>query len=374
MKKVLKAYHVKLKTVGPVFVGSGRELTKKEYLFLPQNKVGVLDTVKLYQFMKQRKLHIPFEDYMVNDFRQDLGQWLRRYRIDFKEIKPCMKYVLDSGDTVLQRGTKTSIMENMKDSYGLPYIPGSTIKGMLRTVLLTGAVMEQPMEYSVCKQNLKESLLRADRKVNRNSYLQKDVKQIETKSFHLLQREGTRATDAVNDILSGMIVGDSAPIHLERIVLCQRIERHVDGTEKTLNLLRECIRPETTIEFMLTLDASLCKITIEDIYQAIKNFNACYNDCFLSAYQGIERLQDDNLFLGGGIGFVSKTVIYPMLDKKEGIKATQMIFENTKVPQNHKHYKDAQLGVSPHILKCTRYEGSLLQMGLCKIVSIEEMD
>lgn len=373
MKRTLKAYQVKLTTLGPVFVGSGKEYTKKEYVFLPKNQIGILDTVKLYQFMKKRGLQLPFEDYVVNDNRQDLIQWLKYYKLDLSAIKPCIKYTMDMGDTVLQRGTKATVMEHMKDSFGMPYVPGSTIKGMLRTILMSYDITEDAERYDTHKRKLLEELSRPVNKGNRNTYLQKNSKQMEADAFCLLQREKTKPTDAVNDILSGMIVSDSKPLNPDRLILCQRIEQHVDGSAKTLNLLRECIRPGSEIEFMLTIDEDLCKYSIETITMAIESFNVYYNECFLRAYQGVKPLQKDNVYIGGGVGFVSKTVVYPLLDREDGIKAVQKIFENTKVPANHKHYKDAEIGVSPHILKCTKYEGQLLQMGLCKIASIESI-
>jgi hypothetical protein len=66
---------------------------------------------------------------------------------------------------------------------------------------------------------------------------------------------------------------------------------------------------------------------------------------------------------------VSKTVVNALYndDKDKRIRLSQNIFEKTKVPRNHKHYKDKEYGVSPHILKCTRYKGQTLQMGLCKL-------
>ena len=54
MKKTWRAYRIKMTTVGPVYIGSGREFSKKEYVFLSKDKVGILDTVKLYQLMKAR--------------------------------------------------------------------------------------------------------------------------------------------------------------------------------------------------------------------------------------------------------------------------------------------------------------------------------
>ena len=49
------------------------------------------------------------------------------------------------------------------------------------------------------------------------------------------------------------------------------------------------------------------------------------------------------------------------------------VFKNTNVSKDHKHYKDFEYGVSPHILKCTKYNGQVLQMGLCKVSSVEKI-
>lgn len=43
------------------------------------------------------------------------------------------------------------------------------------------------------------------------------------------------------------------------------------------------------------------------------------------------------------------------------------IFDRTGVPQKHEHYKDTRMRVSPHILKCTRYQGKEYMMGQCEI-------
>ena len=56
MRRVLKTYHLELKVCGPVYVGSGSEIQKKEYLFLNRNKVGVVDINKLFLLAKKRHL------------------------------------------------------------------------------------------------------------------------------------------------------------------------------------------------------------------------------------------------------------------------------------------------------------------------------
>ena len=88
---------------------------------------------------------------------------------------------------------------------------------------------------------------------------------------------------------------------------------------------------------------------------------------FQSKFPRCDRGKPNTVFLGGGRGFVSTTVVYPMFGEREGIEITKDIFDRTGVPQDHKHYKDTRMRVSPHILKCTRYLGKEYMMGQCEI-------
>ena len=364
MKDFLEHYKVKLTVRGPVFVGNGHEFSKKEYLFLSGQRVGIVDIQKMYQLMGRKGRICQFEDFMLSSYA-DLGRWLDNERLKQDVERQCIAYTLDRGDTVLERGTRTQIMACMKDAGGRPYIPGSTLKGMLRSILAA--------DYLLKNSSLRDNMQREiERELpmtrNRKSCLARTVKGLEAKIFCRLNREHTRPNDAVNDILSGLVVSDSEPLDIKALVLAQKIERRVDGTEKTLNLLRESLRPGTEIKFTLTIDHSLCSLTKADILQAIECFDENYSDNFLAAYSGVDRLRPPQVYVGGGTGFVSKTLLYPLMGKKDGIETAVQIFDKTRVPREHKHREDKKLGVSPHIIKCTHYKGQTLQMGLCDVV------
>lgn len=367
MKNYLKSFKMKLTTIGPVFIGSGKELSKKEQIVLSKNndKLGVVDIMKLYSFAKAQGLQSNFEKFLLN-YRQYLEDWLEYNKISLEKIRPFIKYTLDSSDTELQSkdGKKAQIMEFTKDPYDIPYVPGSSIKGMLRTILLATDIIKNPNKFANEKKNLTSNIQIKDK---RNKYLQRDIRNIETKSFHTLNRQDSKREDVVNDILSGFIISDSIPISIDNFVLCQKIERNTDGVEKKLNLLRECIIPGTEIEFNITIDESLCNITMEHLMESINIFNRNYYDMFLNSFAGIDRPLSGSVYLGGGSGFLSKTIIYSIFDKRDGISNTVNIFRNTGVPKEHKHDKDKQFGASPHIVKCTKYKGKTLQMGLCKL-------
>ncbi len=373
MEQYLKSYHVIMQTVGPVFVGSGKEIMKKEYIFMDDRKtVGIPDVQRLYAVLMKNKKEKAFEEYLLGKGSMNLTEWLDRQRIKERDLKPLLKYVLDCGDAVIDRGgNKLQIMECVKDAYGNPYIPGSSLKGMFRTILLGADIINAPEKYQREKENIRRE---AVQKAGRNYYLKKDMDKIEYKMYRTLDRPKSKPEDAVNDLMQGFIVSDSEPLATSDLVLCQKIDRHVDGTERKLPLLRECIKPDTEIRFTITIDTNLCKLTGKLLMEAVKAFISNYYSNFSKSFSGMDVPKANYVLCGGGCGFVSKTIVYPMFEKTEGIEIAQRVFEHTipeQINRQHKHYKDKQYGVSPHTMKCTRYQGKLMQMGVCKILKIK---
>lgn len=363
MSRFLKSYQVRLHTLGPVFVGSGREIGKKEYVQLTKDKVSIIDIEKFYEWAVHKGKRKQAEDFLVGIDRADLGMWMNRQNIKKDDIEPFIKYTLECGDAVIEKGAgKIQVMECVKDAYGNPYVPGSSLKGMLRTILLAKEIADNPIDYETKKADVVVALRREGR---RNVLLASEIKEIEANAFRLLEREDTKPQDAVNDILQGLIVSDSVPLSLDDLVLCQKIDVHTDKTERNLPLLRECLKPDTAIIFDITIDTRTCSITIQEIEAAIKLFYKIYTVDFASAFQGLKMPEEMGVFLGGGCGYVSKTITYPLFGKDKGLGIAQQIFDKTGVPREHKHYRDKEYGISPHILKCTKYHGQLVQMGLC---------
>lgn len=106
MKNVLETYQLELKVCGPVFIGSGEEIQKKEYMFLGRNKIGVVDVEKLYALAVKKRIASDLEKYMLEDTREDLKHWALRNRVSDKELEPCMRYTVDTGDLQLEKGKK----------------------------------------------------------------------------------------------------------------------------------------------------------------------------------------------------------------------------------------------------------------------------
>lgn len=362
MKNALETYQLELKVKGPVYIGSGREIQKKEYVFLDKTTVGVVDIEKLYRLSERKHIVSDLERFMLEDAREDLKHWASRNKISKQELEDCMKYTVNAGDIQMEKG-RMQIMAFVTDPYGTPYIPGSSIKGMLRTALLCSDILENETKYDADRQNVLSEL---KQNVKRNRVLARNMQNIENKAFHTLHKSDKWA-DAVNDCMSGIIISDSEPLDRKQLILCQKWEQHIDGTYKTLNLLRECIAPGTIIRSTLTIDRTICQYSVEDILKAIEHFYQMYYTMFQNKFPRNTKGNPLTVFLGGGSGFTSKTVMHALFGEQDGVRIISEIFEKTGVPSNHKHYKDPRLGVSPHILKCTKYKGKEYMMGQCEL-------
>lgn len=368
MESFLNHYEVVLQTKGPVFVGSGRQLDKKEYILDRQAKeVSIFHLGKMFDGLEKRHLTNRFQQYLLgNDkelSRKTLMNWFRDNRVSQADYEPWIKYRLNCGDFMLEKG-KLDINECIKDAYEKPYIPGSSIKGMLRTILLAYRA-----QNSGKKQLWKTQISGGMDEKNAKRLLKYQANTVEVDMFHSLNRvkpngELVPKGNAVNDIMSGFIVSDSEPLSTDDLALCQKIDVSVDGKQNGINTLRECIKPRTEIRFEITIDSNLCTITKKEIIEAIDFFRDQYYNRFLSKFSLPDYPKENEVWLGGGCGFTTKTVINAIFEERKALETTCRVLSKQKGFHNT---KDIQQGVSPHMLKCTRLEGKMYQFGKCEL-------
>jgi CRISPR-associated protein Csm5 len=372
MKSYLDVYHVTLTCLSPVFIGSGRSIIKKEYLIDNNFNISIFDIPKMYAKLKAKGLADSYDRFLSSS--DSLGEWLKVNKVSREDISECIKYQLKNSDFSVKREELRTleIMEFVKDPYGLPYIPGSSIKGMLRTILLGSKIINDPNGYGHFKDDIRKAL---DDCIRRAKYrpdrrlLKREAEDLEAKGFRTLKCNTEKIKDAVNDIMKGFIVGDSEPVSTDQLSVCQRIELHHDGAEKKLNVTRECLKPGTEIKFTLTVDRAVCRYTDELILKAIEDFNNAYNSYFVKKFTGAAPVPNECVLIGGGCGYASKTVTYPLF-ADEGVPEIINIFWGTmpeKIFYRHKHDEYKEKNLAPHILKTSRYQGKLYQTGLCRI-------
>ena len=293
--------------------------------------------------------------------------WLVNKGITYAESKKWAEYSFDCSDAVLDRNTK-EISLFVKDVYGKPFVPGSSLKGALRTILCVDELVHDKKKLSQV-QGMIESGLR--KPGGGKKYLQRE--QIEVDVFHTLNIKDISKMNAVQDVMKGMIISDSKPLKISDLTLCQKIDVDTSGKRTRIQMLRECIKPGTKIEFELTVDESINTYYDETILDAINHFLESYYH-FLNGFGPVNEEQDI-LYLGGGTGFATKTILYGIFSKKDAVRVISKIFDKTisrKKNEKPQHINDIRLGVSPHIKKCTEYAGREYEFGKCKVY-IEEI-
>lgn len=372
MKEYIKKYQIELTTQSPVFIGDGRELNKKEYI-KSGNLVYVPDLEKMYSVLVNRRLEREFENFMMKEGIKDLGQWLRHHNVSPKESEQFSKYTLNAGDVFLNGRGSLAINTFIKDAYGCPYIPGSSMKGVLRTIVLAYLLKKDARSF----EQESAALVKLARTSNqKRKWFLKDITgKIEKNAFYTLDRrdiEDKPIDGAENDFMSCLLVSDSRPLDIKDLVLCQKIDVFNDGSENSLNVTRECIKPNTKIYFDLTITEEF-PLSLEELREAIQLFVEEYELNFLSKFHvrnlRIEKPRPNTIWLGGGAGFVSKTVLYPMLGCENGVETVSNVLQKTinadRRERQHRNADDVKKGVSPHTLKCTKCQGKYYEFGRC---------
>lgn len=136
MRDYLKTYQIKLKVIGPLFIGSGNSINKREYILdRNKNEVYIPKINKMYTWFFKNNFQDKFDDYMLSEKSVDFMTWLGINKISPNVWKEWTDYILDCSETSdIIKGTKTEISTFIKDSFGDVYIPGSSLKGALRTI------------------------------------------------------------------------------------------------------------------------------------------------------------------------------------------------------------------------------------------------
>lgn len=367
MNNFLENYKMKIHALSPIYIGDGKKISKKEYINLSgKHKVIIPDSIKMYHALCKKGFEKEYTDYLLYG-NLGLNDWLRKHNILQKEYQQWTLYEMDSGDAFVSREARPKeILTFTKDPYGNPYVPGSSIKGMFRTALLSYEINRKPDKYKKTKEKIRRNS--SYRKNKKEDFLSNETTELENIAFHTLQRDNKNRENAVNSCLAGLIISDSLPLSTKSLTLSQKIEYKLNRTESPLPILRETLIPGTDIYFDISIDKKQCPYAISDIINALDYFQQCIYKYFYSRF-GRGSNKEGIVWLGGGCGFLSKTILYPLFED-EAVRITDSVFRNTlgdKMYTKHKHTKDIQQKLAPHICKCTRYNGRLYDMGMGKI-------
>ena len=351
----LQVYDLKLTAFCPVFIGDGGTILKKSYLYDSRTKrVLIFDEKKFFGLLFEKNLADQYETFMLGASGNLFRFLTQDCHLTEKDWLPAVRYTVDAGAALDANHAFMDIHSFIRNAFGQPYVPGSSVKGALRTVLLQQMILRGAESHPDLVYNHKT----ASEVIPEEKYL------------HTLQLS-ENSNDMINSIMRGISITDSLPISDQNMTLFAKLDAHIDGSLNKVNVCRESICPGTEIQLKLILDQSVLKgvITKESIVNAIDEFNAYYCETYLDHFYEPDHMADvyyDNcLILGGGAGFFSKSLAYPYLNEERALRKVSDFMIRTF--RGHNHEKDFQIGISPHTVKYAQYAGGIYPVDMCGV-------
>ena len=158
MDTYLKNYKLKFKTLSPVFIGSGQQINKLEYI-LDGKRLYVVDMRTLMRDVVERGLTESFYRFM-HAKQQYLKSWLDSNGM--RDYKKYAAYELNGTENIDRSRSLKSIAAFIKNAYNEPYVPGSSIKGMLRTIILWNKVYDNYDKHGKDRAQIKRTVREAE--------------------------------------------------------------------------------------------------------------------------------------------------------------------------------------------------------------------
>lgn len=295
---MVRHYKLTFTAVGPVHVGTGKKLNKMDY-FSSKDGITVLDVPRFLEKLNDAQAEEYCRFFATADSRAGLQTLLDTDPAMRKVAEGAVAYRADARPGKARGGTYQylDVAECIKDVHGCPYVPGSSVKGMLRTALLTHLIASDRKAYA---ELVDERALRAGDK-NADA-------QIEQRAF---EREHPDRDDetVVNDIMRYVSVSDSEPLSVSDLVFAKKYDKFSipdDGRHKKkigkgsadpdyyegncLNLYRESLKPGTRIVVRLDIDERVdaylagLKLDMEGLATVLGDAFDLYTSCFLSHF------------------------------------------------------------------------------------------
>lgn len=353
----IERFNATLTVLSPVFIGGGQDssLNKKNTVFLPGKPYLLIpDEARLVTALSSMGLLDAYEAFLWSGVNNDLYSFLTEQGVPVREDAEWVAYSLECHES---RINTLKLFIKLPD--GTPYIPGSSVKGALRTALLASKMDKSSMQ----------NLLQNAENNPRNRYQGDEEKLLRTLTLDI-----KHPYDAVNDQMRGISVSDSAPIGLGSLVVTNKKDmKYGSGMyrEGKIPLLRECLKPGTAARLTISLDTSVFPLRcFDELKQALQKRDEVLQRCYYDLFQA----DTDDLFcpegeyplsLGAGIGFQQKTLLYAAPDAEEARKTAHYVLNR----QFSKTYK-AGPGSSypaPYCLKLTEYRDGYYSYGRCAI-------
>lgn len=405
-----------IKIITPVSISNGTILNAKDYLYDSKNgNIYFLNQDAWHNFIMKKGLFNSYIDFMGGDNEgstskksryntersiggkssasfNSLFAWLQKNGHGIDEIKDIVRCTAKADPNI--KATLHDIIAQMKTVSGDVLIPGSSIKGVFRTAILYKLLQKDKNlrecywekifmngKLKSCQKNSNVQFKKRDNENSENresnSILNHAIKELEKNLLHKLclrDKAGkkVRKEEVTCSVMRGLLVSDAVFTSKATRVLPQIDLSFNKGKleERRLPVYRECILPGTEGFIYIKMDKSVMGIiginSIDDLLQCVEEFynfiDGIYEEKFKPCYSQLASgVNAGNMYLGGRVGFLSKTLLAALAPNQEQAREaiSQLLHEQFK---KHSHLRDKH--ISPRTLKITEMGGKEMLQGI----------
>lgn len=251
-------YNISLTALSPLHMGTGHTLTSVGEFITTNSSVNIIDQQALNQLLENTEglRHLFLQHIVEKQENSNVFQFFRDKAID-KQIKYTRSLPLHAENF---NPESNNLLELHIDTGGGKYVPGSSIKGTLRSIFFAGAILNDP----TLKKKVTDIIL-ASRTDLFN--IKKKVQELENDLFH--------------DDMEHFKVRDSNLFSDEDICVEVAKRVHLFGvSSEGLDTLRECINIGAETSFELAVDPNFKNplLTFFNSENAIASMFALIND------------------------------------------------------------------------------------------------
>lgn len=326
MEHSYRQFQMDVIALSPIHVGSGEKYTAREFIY-KDGKYYFPDMGLFYQEMIRLGLDKKFEHFLLASNKKGirLNHFLDDNRVNKWDFGG---YSLQETSCERDRSTPgnlNDISKFMRDGLEKPYVPGSSLKGAIRTILLNTYWKEE--------------------------YFIKYLKNKAIEDRQVIAWGPAKKGKKLDDIFHEIRVSDSQPLLNEDLIIVQKWDYSArNGKNTPLPLYRESLKPFTRLTFMITTTSDRAYYLIQQLEQFANQFYGEYKSFFLDEQSKPLYVQNNvqyPLYLGAGSGVWTKTIIHQangIVQKRYEMMKMKMIGKGvaklTKAPEKKYRVKE----------------------------------
>lgn len=374
-----------LTIVSPTNIGGPENLTTKDYMYnYDAGEVYLLNNYEWFRFLAHHNKLEEFELYMQDEMIRPNGRtmydWAKNAIGASQLTKDTLRSAIGSimKSSIYNKGRKNSLNDitpQIRGANGDVYIPGSSIKGVIDSAIISHMLRNNKAFRSNVQRELRKVLDVYKRKNARSLFkdIFKMVNLAILKHIHVLtNNEGKPFKGILASAFRGISISDAMPMDVIKTEVLKKEDSCIDEDGiHDISVHRECILPNQQFSFTLTLDTAMTKeIGITSIDQVLdilqEDFDTTHK-LLASKFKKVspsvfKALDSANAYIGSNTGFIQKTIIMAAFtdDEKTGIDIIRAILDVNF--QKAKHDSKDKF-MAPRAIKLVKWNGNYYEMG-----------